>query len=337
MKKVLFSAIVASLAFAGCTNDESLVPPQEIDFQVAKYLSSSRATGSEFTGTFGTYSSGLGNGKEMANTEIALNDGVWKATSGTYHWPATGTVSFISYAPYATTCPFTIDAAAGSVSVTSYVNDGSKDLMLADYATELNGNVDYVTTTPSDGGYEGVPTLFRHMLSNISFKIGLTEAAQTAGYSVQITDMELTGIHNTGSISLSTTTGDATYNMKEWEWPDNGYWTSTSGDETIPITAPSGFITDLTEATLTNCYLLPQEFTTDGQQISFSYQLKYNGVEGDVIPVTRDLEGITTGHAGWGINKKILYKISIGVATNEITFDPAVVEWSSEPDVNVTI
>ena len=100
MKKVLFSAIVASVAFAGCTNDESLVPPQEIDFQVAKYLSSSRATGSEFTGTFGTYSFGLGDTKDMDNTEIALISGVWKATSGTYHWPATGTVDFISYAPY---------------------------------------------------------------------------------------------------------------------------------------------------------------------------------------------------------------------------------------------
>ena len=335
MKKVLFSAIVASVAFAGCTNDESLVPPQEIDFQVAKYLSSSRATGSAFdeSSSFGTYSSGLGDTKDMANTEIALISGVWKATSGTYHWPATGTVSFISYAPYATSCPFSINAATGSVSATNYVNVGDKDLMLADYATGLNGNVNNITTDGTN--YTGVPTLFRHMLSKISFKIGLTEAAVNAGYSVKITDMKLTGIHNTGSISLSAT-GALSENMKTWEWPT--YWTSSNPTE-ISITAPSGFITDLADATLDNCYLLPQVFTAgvDGQKISFSYQLKYNDVEGDVIPVTKELKNITNGHDGWGINQKILYNISIGVETNEITFDPAVVEWSSEPDVNVTI
>ena len=122
--------------------------------------------------------------------------------------------------------------------------------------------------------------------------------------------------------------------MKTWNWPT--YWTSSNPTE-ISITAPSGFITGLTDATLTNCYLLPQEFTAGVQQISFNYTLKYNNVPGTAIPVTKDLKDITTDHAGWGINKKILYNISIGVETNEITFDPAVVEWSSEPDVNVTI
>ena len=87
MKKVLFSAIVASVAFAGCTNDESLVPPQEIDFQVAKYLSSSRAvSGSVFDETlsFGTFSSGLGTDKEMNNTQISLTGGEWKASRAYY-------------------------------------------------------------------------------------------------------------------------------------------------------------------------------------------------------------------------------------------------------------
>ena len=332
MKKVLFSAIVASLAFAGCTNDESLVPPQEIDFQVAKYLSSSRATGSAFDedSSFGTYSSGLGTDKEMNNTQISLSGGEWKASSP-YYWPATGTVSFISYAPYATSCPFSINAATGSVSATDYENVGDKDLMLADYATGLNGNVNNITTSGTD--YTGVPTLFRHMLSNISFKIGLTEAAVNAGYSVQITDMKLTGIHNTGSISLSAT-GTLSENMKTWEWPN--YWTSTSGNETIDITAPSGFITDLADATLDNCYLLPQIFTAGVQKISFSYTLKYNGENGEAKSVSKDLKDITTaGHAGWGINQKILYNISIGVET--ITFDPAVEEWPSETDVDVNV
>lgn len=333
MKKGLFFTILAGVAFASCTNNESLVPPQEIDFQVAKYLSSTRATGAEFPGTesFGTYSAGLGAGKEMENTKISLSAGVWKAASGTYYWPATGTVSFISYAPYSITCPFTIDASTGDVSVTGYQVDGSKDLMLADYATGLNGNVDNVSTSGTN--YTGVPTLFRHMLSNISFNIGLTEAAKTAGYSVQVTGMQLSNIRNQGSITLSDIDPLAE-NMKPWNWPT--YWTTTSNTETINIGAPSGFITDLTPATLTNCYLMPQEFEAGSQKITISYKLKYNGIEGEVITVNKDLLGIVSGHEGWGINKKIVYNITIGVETNEITFDPAVVDWSTE-NTGVTI
>ncbi len=335
MKKALFLALMASVAFAACTSDESLVPPQEIDFQVAKYLSTSRATGSEFTGSFGTYSFGLGTGKEMDNTEISEVGDVWKAATA-YYWPATGTVNFISYAPHIADCPFDIDAETGEFTATDYVVDGSKDLMLADYATDLNGNVDKITTTPADGGYTGVPTLFRHMLSNISFTIALTEAAANYGYTVEITGMRLTGIHNTGSISLSVT-GNAENNMKVWNWPtEQPYWTDTSGSAEITITPPTSTTIgkDLTGATLTNCYLLPQAFVDNAQKITITYKLTYNSVEGNELSVTKDLIDLQANHKGWGINKKIVYNIRIGVASNEIYFDPAIAEWSSE-DVNV--
>ena len=335
MKKALFLTLMASVAFAACTSDESLVPPQEIDFQVAKYLSTSRATGSEFTGSFGTYSFGLGDGKEMSNTEIFLQSGVWKAATP-YYWPVTGnTVNFISYAPYSATCPFTI--ADGSVSITSlYTIDGSTDLMLADYATGLTSNVNNITTSGTD--YTGVPTLFRHMLSNVSFNIGLTADAVAKGYSLIVTGMELSGIYNQGTISLTPNSGNAVSNLKEWDWP--AYWTTTSSTTTdITIGHPTEEITtsDLVAATLQNCYLLPQEFVVDQQQITISYKLKYNGQDEEQDPITKDLLNIATDHTEWGINKKIVYNIRIGVTTNEITFDPAVADWSTPVDVNVTL
>ncbi len=337
MKKALFLTLMASVAFAACTSDESLVPPQEIDFQVAKYLSTSRAvTGSVFTGSFGTYSFGLND--EMENEEISNASGVWKATTA-YYWPVTGnTVDFISYAPYSsTTSPLTINN-DNTIDIT-YTATGGVDFMLADYATGLNENVDLINGTE----YKGVPTLFRHMLSNVSFEIGLTEDAIERGYSVHITEMKLTGIHNAGTIDdlAVDADDDATDNMQAWDLPD--YWTSTSGNEIIIITPPSGYVTTPVAATLDDCYLLPQQFVATeqsivGQQISIKYTLKYNNQEEVQNPIVRDLKGIVTGHAGWGINKKIVYNITIDVASNEIHFDPAVAEWdSTDGNIDVTL
>ena len=337
MKKALFLTLMASVAFAACTSDESLVPPQEIDFQVAKYLSTSRATGSEFTGSFGTYSFGLND--EMENEEISNATGVWKAATA-YYWPVTGnTVDFISYAPYSATSPLTIND-DNTIDI-AYTATGGVDFMLADYATGLNENVDFINGTE----YKGVPTLFRHMLSNVSFNIGLTEDAIDRGYSVLITEMKLTGIHNAGTIEdlAVLTTDDDSDNMQPWNFLSD-YWASTSGTEIITITPPSGYVTTPVAATLQNCYLLPQQFVaTDteqsivGQQISISYTLKYNDQEEVQTPIVRDLKEIVTGHAGWGINKKIVYNITIDVASNEIHFDPAVADWSTPVDVNVTL
>ncbi len=335
MKKALFLTLMASVAFAACTSDESLVPPQEIDFQVAKYLSTSRATGSEFTGSFGTYSFGLND--EMENEEISNATGVWKAATA-YYWPVTGnTVDFISYAPYSETSPLTIND-DNTIDI-AYTATGGVDFMLADYATGLNENVDFINGTE----YKGVPTLFRHMLSNVSFNIGLTEDAIDRGYSVLITEMKLTGIHNAGTIDdlAVLTTDDDSDNMQAWNLPD--YWTSTSGNVTIELDPSDDYVTTPVAAELNNCYLLPQQFVaTDteqsivGQQISISYTLNYNDQEEVQTPIVRDLKGIVTGHAGWGINKKIVYNITIDVASNEIYFDPAVAEWST-PDVTVEV
>ena len=68
--------------------------------------------------------------------------------------------------------------------------------------------------------------------------------------------------------------------------------------------------------------------------ITITYKLTYNSVEGNELSVTKDLIDLQANHKGWGINKKIVYNIRIGVASNEIYFDPAIAEWSSE-EVNV--
>lgn len=396
MKKFFFLAVAACALLAGCAKvEKNPSPSHEIDFQAAKYLTSTKAddagtnddgsdagttttspgvynTKSSF-GTFSFKSNGATdiNGDSyddlMDNVKISYNADVWKADRNTpYFWPETGTLDFVSYSPYyakGTTdskIP-TVNTDQTTLTWTGYtVNYGHKeDLMYADKAVGLQKTEEQNTV---------VPTLFHHALAQVKFQFNITDEADEK-YSVYLKELRLENIYNKGNLTLTLDSNDAkTDFMQGWTLPTDNVWTDLSkGDNAyLTIKTPDGVAvtttyacytggtdgTDGTDGTNTNTntnstdffYVLPQklvakdETTKAGQKMYVKFELKIKTATGEELHVdeyewTTYLNTLTL--QSWEINKLITYTVTFDPPFNEITFDPAVVDWSSD-DQSIT-
>ena len=191
MKKTIL--ILLAVAAAACTKVETLMPDRselngEIDFQVVQRIQTKANTPYSTSVPFGTYAwytadstntTSSQNVPFMVNETIAFTGSVWKAQYNTYYWPKTGSIDFISYSPF---------RGANGVAVDTTNYKGSNPVVKADTLRYFGvntaaGNVDYmyadkVTVSKNedkvqDGvhSYTGVPTVFRHALSKLSFKM----------------------------------------------------------------------------------------------------------------------------------------------------------------------
>ena len=291
MKKFLFLAVAACALLAGCAKvEKNPSPSHEIDFQAAKYLTSTKAddagtnddgsdagttttspgvydTKSSF-GTFSFKSDGATdiNGDPyidlMDNVEISHNGDVWKADRNTpYFWPETGTLDFISYSPYNQTpteglpanpkIP-TVGPDQTTLTWTGYTVDygHTDDLMYADKAVGLQENKEGLP-----GSYTGVPTLFHHALAQVQFLFNITTTAN-AKYSVYLKKLSLENIYNKGNLTLTLAGDDeATEDfMQGWTLPTDNVWTGLTKEDNayLTIETPNGVAVTTTDACYTD-------------------------------------------------------------------------------------
>lgn len=189
MKKVLTAAILAvtTCAFIGCTKNEvrSISDnPQAVRFLP---LNGKHSTKVMVNGTtyptdlpFGTLAYYLPSGKNwndnkadatlyIPKSEVVHNNGSWEVKEKTYYWPKSGSLTFFAYSPFAHEDGTLL--AVDKVYNTTH-DDGihilnydvhahqATDFMVADIAMDKTAN-------ESNGGYTGVPIVFRHKLSQI--------------------------------------------------------------------------------------------------------------------------------------------------------------------------
>ena len=362
MKKFFIFTVAAVVTLVACTKTETVDAPQrEISFQVANGLQT-KATGAIYeNGAFGTYAWFNNTNDFMVNEQVDKSGSVWKTIDHTFYWPKTGSISFISYSPFAGT-----SNTAGSVPVvtknsityTGYTA-GTTDLMYADKAT-CNANVNEVTDSDaSDSGFSGVPTVFRHALAKLSFDIkanflDYTDASNGSKtkWEVTVTSAKIGGFKTTGDCALNlnadgkswnkpvTTVGSVNYNV----------WTNLSGATTDQelvdaATYPSGVKLTTTAQSLNAAtgYVMPQVLTSGAQQLKLTVHIKTTLANGKVIEEdftpTIDIKDISSLKA-WQMNENIHYTINLkptaSDATNPhnddpedviITFDPAVADW----------
>ena len=187
MKKYIIIAIAALAASVACSKVQTADLQKEISFEVAQGVQT-KASGSQYdNGAFGTYA--WYNGNDGSNTEFMVNEtvdkigGVWKTKYNTFYWPKTGNVEFISYSPFAglNNVADTIPAITRTtiqykgISTVVDATHPAVDYMYADKAIATK-NVDSVLDSlgrgaGNDSGYSGVPTIFRHALAKVSFKL----------------------------------------------------------------------------------------------------------------------------------------------------------------------
>ena len=366
MKKVFLIA-AAVVAFAACSKNEVLPSSSinnEISFNVAPRTKALAPDQSDFgeNNHFISYAYFLTNdekwptnagsiyidGAEVSSKEEATATGgrVWKAANS-YYWPKSekSSLTFFAWSKNTNECTLTgatvsCDPQKGiafaDYDVTAYKN---VDLLVADVAANKTGNENLYT-------YSGVPTLFRHKLSYVIFKVKAKEAY--AGKVFALNSIKFVGLGSKASYDQKANDGTAgAYNtVGEWAAP-----TATADQVYFNATTPVVFTnTDFvleTEATAKTSvdqkYYLPQALGTvaaPGAGVAGSIEVVYTikTTEGGSVStetVTRYISAKSMFTDDLKINKK--YTCTLTFSLDEITWDPAVQDWENVTAADITI
>ena len=358
MKKYIIIALAALAASVACSKVETVDLQKEINFEVANSIQTKAFTGSVYSnGAFCTYAWFNDTDEFMVNEQVDLAGGVWKTVDHTFYWPKTGSVSFISYSPFdgtSNTAGTTPVITKNKITYTGVTADAT-DLMYADKAACSN-NVNEV----EDGtnSYTGVPTVFRHALAKLSFKVMANFIEWDDASTGSHTEWEIT--LNSFKISGFNTTGDLELNLngdgKSWDKPvttvdgvDYNVWTNVSGATTAQelVASPITLTTSEQDLASATGFVLPQMLTAGVQTVDIDVDIKTTLANGKVInenfAKTINISEISTLKA-WQMNENIVYTIKFkptahstdpGVTPHDddpedviIKFDPAVADWT---------
>lgn len=357
MKKYFVFAAAALAALTSCSKvePEDLNGP-EIGFQVANYVTQTKATGAEYTYlNFKTYAFYYTAPTETAQPfmkdETITKQGegaaqAWKP-SRAYFWPKSGAINFISYY---TTAGLSATISGDYAATISGTVAKDSEALLADEAYQYSKNVNEITTTGTD--YTGVPTLFRHTLAklNFDFKAGKVEEADgpdhKTSWDITISSVTLTGFKSKGSAAFTADkTSKSAASLIEWTKPTGSVWTPAADATltTIPDTEFGKVTTAFTSTTqaerlLKNYVVMPQELSDDVKMtVTYKIVTKYDGDPYAEETITTDPIKLNTFEtatdvrlSSWQMNKNIIYTVTIWPNDNTITFDPGVVDYDAD-------
>ena len=349
MKKYMILAAAALVASVACTKVENNVttPDQAIAFQVANYVPQTKSGEVKYEGTeFKTYAwfhPTSGDAQSfMANETIKLQntDPAKWASDRTYFWPKTGYVNFFSYA--GTPAPAVTEGSATYTGKTIAITD---DALLASAAyrySNSSANKYGLQYGTANTDVTGVPTLFHHILSQVSVIVkfdatGITDTANK--WDLTVNSLAL-NYDNKGSLTVNFTDPGST--GEAWPYDAAGVnWTPSGAYTKLPATVNVGTVQTTTASNVSAgltffdaITVLPQALT-DNATIDLNYTLKhyYNDVQ--QIYETVDLPGIkltdftVEAITAWNMNYKYTYTITIK-PNNTVTFDPAVEAWQEK-------
>lgn len=287
----------------------------------------------------------------------------WHSQTVNY-WPRQGSLTFFSYSfankPVSFKGNLTCTAADGlkleGYDVNAAENKNS-DFMVADIKAGQKQN-----TTNEAGAEKGVPTIFRHALTqivgfNVETKDDYKGATLAAGSKViEVKSIKIFNAYSKGDYTM---TNDAATRTEKWR--------NQSESQTYVYTPVAGKSEALntTAAELVNDQkiFLPQDFAGSGytytgtsllekslERQTPEYKVKVTAVGHIELKYTIKTYTDDTNYSeeevtelialheigNWIINKKITYKITIDLSSNIIYWDPTVKDWDKE-DQTVTI
>lgn len=348
MKRVFFFAVLASVAFAGCTFDEGVsdgaVNGNEIDFAVAQYTPQTRAEHEptiDFTAPIKVWSWYNG-----ADTPVIpgdeYNPSTEVFTSGKkYYWPADGTpLDFVAVPTSVGSDYFTAPgrAADGATALTFVIPSGN------DYHSTNLMTTEVLTNNTSSAG--AVALIFRHLLSKVKINVSqkVREDADDARWLVTVNSIQVSGLKNAGQVVIDNS-WDAKAGDKLWNTTSGSEtWQVTNTDQPLYASINAG-AASTPYASAATYYMLPQELVADTQKITIEYTIETDYLGNPTQPnstetytQTFDLKDVTT-ITQWAMNKNITYNIFIDPSStlNPIEFTVKEEEWGVEsgsaPDV----
>lgn len=386
MKKYIIIAAAALVAATACSKVETTIetPDEAISFKVVDYSTATKAGETslitegynQFTTYAWVHADGATAGEPfMTNVTVIPDDTTeptqWAPTGRPYFWPKAEKtyINFFSFA--GSPLPAPANVAENSVSYPNVTIKVSDNILVADAAygykknnKKANGDRGYYLDKVS----EGVPTLFRHMLSQIAFDVKLDASAVTDDkytFTATINELKVSCI-NQGSLSL--TFAAPTTTPGESKFTDGAKWVAGTSIGTVPNTV-SGLVLETTgtktfPAAATEykelmkwSTVMPQVLSvTDAATstteypvtVSFKYTLKTNytdeehpenntefteTIEVKDVPLAKFTPSITE----WQMNYRYTYHITINaVSGDRILFDPAVEKWDEAPAASYT-
>lgn len=329
MKKFTIAAL-AIVSLAACTKSELVdqTPAQEITYQT---LTTKAAKPFDVNNKFISYAYFLEKDKNwddkkgesteyIKGAEISFisADNCWKNSTTTYYWPKQGSLTFFAWSDNTGVVNVPLGAkitcATNGINVADFKlgENLNCDLLIADVVKNQTKN------TATVGGWkEGVPTVFRHALSDLVFNVKTKETY--AGVEFVVKAITLTGVHAAGSFAQADVKGSWTVDSTTSEL--NVFTNISLTDE--------GKLTGTTPKTLvpaaTDYHIVIPQTIPDGAKLVLEYVVKTNyGVVAEVpVKVEKNLKDIYT--ANWEFGKKYTLDITLGL--DEILWAPSVEDW----------
>ena len=282
----------------------------------------------------------------MSDVNISKQSNIWKATSGTYLWPTTGTVDFYAYYPSTITATFVSDTEPKGLSLTG-ISLGST---IGEQADPLVGTAQ-AQAAPSK---PTVSLVFKHIASQIAVKAFDATTATTLQGKIHIKSVVFKNVKLSGDYRDGAGTTPANIGKGSWSnWGISTNVTSFNGNVLLAVPtneAPAPYLTTTaTSATITNTsafVVVPAEIADgeNGPSIDVTYSIDAYELNNYNYPATPD-QAVNIALYGRVSNNEFMngkrYIFNIGIsldgANNEITFSPLVDGWSTENISGITI
>lgn len=356
MKRSFDIAVLLTLAglMMACTKVEKTDTPERIAYSVGSYAHTTKAGElslnedegiTAFSSKAFLHDRGQAVGSEYFSSTIS-----WDETSRTwspsqdYFWPKhpQSYLNFVSWYASAGITPTTVTETAFSITREIAPTDR---ILLADVAWRYSSNQ---STYNLNGAAPGVPTLFHHMLTSLTIKVGLLTATDPidAGttYSVTLQDVTLMGHYCEGSMDMTNQDNGTT---RTWAWESEDepvlYWSPTSGTDNTPkaIVSSNTMVSTTPVAVLDNCSMMPQQLTDNVVlHVVFSLSSTKNGnvtyreddiAQDIVLNTVKNTSDVAI--VSWVPNKKYTYNLIIDPTTSYIYFNPTMEEsWGLDQD-----
>jgi len=331
MKKFIFFAVAACVALASCTKNEKIdtTADQLINFKavvgLAQNLKSGPISGTKYESTAPTFGAAAlyynteDNSKDgsewiPAFTEMLYDGSSWSAAEG-YYWPKAEGSSLTTYA----FSPYSVNTYMSLTTSTTY------GITVTDYDTEVEKDADLMLATPAKGqtsnteakdngtAYDGVPTVFHHVLAYVDSMSVKTKKAVPSNQQFLLNKIELVSINHKGTFT------DA------WELDDDQV-TVTLYENTDGL-ALSEKYQGATTNKVGYYFLMPQTFADETQAIQITYTIKYTSSGITDGPNTKT---IYLKDSFDGFEKNKAYTFNFILSGDEILFAPSAVDWTAE-------
>lgn len=336
MNKHIFYIAAACAALASCVKNEVRVnsPDQEITFQTV-----STKAGAAFNkgNHFISYAYFLEKDKHWDTANLSTDAKAYIdnadiyyhttlrywAAADTYYWPKQGSLTFFAWTDYTAapsvgtganvSCPPNEGIKIENYSVKDNLN---KDILVAEIAKDKKSNE---SVTGRDWT-NGVPTVFRHALAKVEFKVNKRE--DYPNVKIIVKKITLNKVSTKGTFTQGSPTESRKWSAQT-EPEDLSVFT---GDEEVTTTATI-LNPNATPGVKDYFIVLPQNFdATSTSTLTIEYEIITTSTSfKETVIETKALNAIYTSN--WECNKNYVLGITLGL--NEIYWDPSVEGWET--------